>query len=532
MRLAIPEIPESERTPLVGCLLDLIQQQQERIARLEDEVARLKGLSPRPPIQPSALEARPRPPRPPGAKRPGSAKRSKTAQLTIHREVVIPLPAPPPGAVFKGFADYVVQELLIEPRTTRYRRECWQTPAGQTVLAPLPDEVLPGRHFGPGLLAYVLHQYHHQRVTQPLLLEQLRQWGIDISAGQLNRLITEDLDVFHQEKEALLPVGLGTAAYVGVDDTGARHRGVTGHCTHIGNDLFAYFASTDTKSRLNLLEILRRPYHDYIINAEARAYWERQGLPGALAERLGARVGVFPDAAAWQAHLTAHGVTGAWRVRIATEGALLGSLLAHGVSPDLVVLSDGAPQFDILVHASCWLHAERPLARLVPHTEAHRQVIEEVRQEIWELYQGLKAYQREPVASRKVPLQARFETLCARRTGYPSVDSVLKEMAAHQAALLRVLERPEVPLHNNISERHLREYVTKRKISGSTRSEAGRRCRDTFATLKQTCRALGVNFWEYLHDRVRGRGQRPPLAEVLRRRAEAPPAANIVAAPA
>ena len=532
MRIAIPEIPEAERTPLVGCLLDILQQQQERIAQLEDEIARLKGLSPRPHIQPSVLEARPRSPQPSDAKRPGSAKRPKTAQLTIHREVVLPLPDPPPGAVFQGFADYVVQELLIEPRTTRYRRECWRTPAGQTLLAPLPDEVLPGRHFGPGLIGYVLHQYHHQRVTQPLLLEQLRQWGIDISAGQLNRFITEDLDAFHQEKEELLPVGLRTAAYVGVDDTGARHRGVTGHCTHIGNDLFAYFASTDTKSRLNLLEILRRPHHDYIVNAEARAYWQQQGLPVALVERLGAGVGVFPDAAAWQAHLAAHEVTGTWRVRIATEGALLGSLLAHGVSPDLVVLSDGAPQFDILVHASCWLHAERPLARLVPHTEAHRQVIAEVRQAIWELYQALKAYQQAPVASHKAPLQARFEALCARRTGYPSVDSVLKEMAVHQADLLRVLERPEVPLHNNVSERHLREYVTKRKISGSTRSDAGRRCQDTFASLKQTCRALGVNFWEYLHDRVRGRGRLPRLAEVLRRRGEAAPAGHVVAAPA
>src|SRR6516164_595545 len=306
MRIAIPELPEAERTPLVGCLLDILQQQQERIAQLEDEIARLKGLSPRPHIQPSVLEARPRSPQPSDAKRPGSAKLPKTAQLTIHREVVLPLPDPPPGAVFQGFADYVVQELLIEPRTTRYRRECWRTPAGQTLLAPLPDEVLPGRHFGPGLIGYVLHQYHHQRVTQPLLLEQLRQWGIDISAGQLNRFITEDLDAFHQEKEELLPVGLRTAAYVGVDDTGARHRGVTGHCTHIGNDLFAYFASTDTKSRLNLLEILRRPHHDYIVNAEARAYWQQQGLPVALVERLGAGVGVFPDAAAWQAHLAAH----------------------------------------------------------------------------------------------------------------------------------------------------------------------------------------------------------------------------------
>src|SRR5207249_1517075 len=61
---------------------------------------------------------------------------------------------------------------------------------------------------------------------------------------------------------------------------------------------------------------------------------------------------------------TALGISGARVVRITTEGALLGSLIAQGLSPELIVLSDGAGQFTILVHAACWVHAERPLARM------------------------------------------------------------------------------------------------------------------------------------------------------------------------
>ena len=117
-------------------------------------------------------------------------------------------------------------------------------------------------------------------------------------------------------------------------------------------------------------------------------------------------------------------------------------------------------------------------------------------------------------------LEARFDALCGQRTGFPSIDGVLKGMQAHRAALLRVLERPEVPLHTNLSEGHLRDYVKKRKISGGTRSELGRQARDTFASLKKTCRELGVNFWAYLQDRVRGVGQIPRLAELIRRKAE------------
>src|SRR5262249_26831117 len=150
------------------------------------------------------------------------------------------------------------------------------------------------------------------------------------------------------------------------------------------------------KSRLNFLHVLRQPHTDYAVNEVAIAYWQRQGLAAALVEALSAGGVSFADAAAWDASLQAPGVTGARHVRIATEGALLGSLTAHGVSPELVILSDGAAQFDVLVHASCWLHAERPLARLGPYSEEHRRAIEGVRQRIWQLYQDLKAYRDQP----------------------------------------------------------------------------------------------------------------------------------------
>src|SRR5262249_23823429 len=184
------------------------------------------------------------------------------------------------------------------------------------------------------------------------------------------------------------------------------------------------------------------------------------------------------------------------------------------------------------VHAACWIHAERPLAKLIPHNEEHRAAIAQVRTHIWELYQDLKSYRDQPQPAQRPLLESRFDALVEQRTGYPSIDGVLKEMREHKADLLRVLEHPEVPLHNNGLESDIREYVKRRKISGGTRSEAGRRCRDTFASLKKTCRKLGLRFWDYLQDRVRGLGQIPRLAELIRQKARAATAKRVVAVPA
>ena len=541
MKIELPPIPDEQRTPLITQLLAMIDQLVQRVRELEeayqqarDENAVLKGQKPKPKIAPSTLESPPPPPDT-GGKRPGSKKRSKTTELTIHHETPLHIPDAelPAGAVFVADEPYVVQELLIETHDTRYWRARYRLPDGTTLLAPLPNIVPNGSHFGAALIAYILHQYHHNHVTQPLLWEELRDHGIDISLGQLNNILTENKEAFHQEKAEVLTAGLQTAAYIGVDDTGARHQGHNGFCTHIGNDLFAYFQSSDRKSRLNFLQVLRGTHTDYAINEVTLAYWKEQELAQALVDQLSHDTDQwhYTDEQAWQQRLHELGITSERHVRIATEGALLGSLIEHGVSPDLVVLSDGAGQFHILVHAACWVHAERPLARMIPYSEAHRQAIATIRDEIWQLYQALKAYQQQPDLAPKPILEARFDALVDQRTDFPSINTVLKTMREHRSDLLQVLAHPVVPLHNNASESDIRDYVKKRKISGSTRSDAGRRCRDTFATLKKTCRKLGVKFRDYLHDRIRGLAQIPRLAELIHQKAAETQAGKVEAVP-
>ncbi len=467
------------------------------------------------------MKQKPKKKRKKGEKRPGSARRSKRGVLEIHETKVIEADNVPSGSQFKGYEDFTVQGLVIEPRNVRYRRERWETPDGATLVAALPEEVRAlGGHFDCTVVSFIVYQYHHAHVTQPLILEQLREFGVDISAGQVNHILTEGHDRFHAEKDEILRAGLAVSPYVNVDDTGARHQGKNGYCTHIGNELFAWFQSTGSKSRINFFELLRAGCESYVLNANALEYMQAQQLPKEPLQRL--RVSIqrsFPSLASWQAGLAALGITQERHIRIATEGALLGCVLEQGIHPDLVVVSDDAPQFNVLLHALCWIHAERTLTRLVGFNDEQRAALEEIRSQLWDLYQDLKAYREEPLAAKKAELERRFDEIFTTRTCFSTLNHALKRLHKNKAELLRVLERPEIPLHNNTSERDIREYVKKRKISGSTRSEDGRRCRDTFASLKKTCRKLGISFWQLLEDRLSGRNTLPPLAALVRLRA-------------
>lgn len=273
--------------------------------------------------------------------------------------------------------------------------------------------------------------------------------------------------------------------------------------TQIGDDRFTSFDTVAAKSRLMFLMTLRGGFQDYVINAAALIYLHEQDAPAFLIERLRAHDDrVFADEDAWTDHLIALGITGAKAVRLASEAAVAGSLDHHGLLQDAAIVSDGAGQFDVFRHGLCWIHAERLIHRLVPVTEAQRAAVALVRHLIWWLYRDLKLHRANPSSRVKAGLKARFDRLFGRTTGFVELDAALARLKLRKAELLVALERPEVPLNTNSSEQDVRDPVTIRKISGSTRSEDGRRCRDTFLSLKKTCQKNAISFWAYLSDRL------------------------------
>ncbi|OQK17467.1 hypothetical protein AU255_06195 [Methyloprofundus sedimenti] len=513
----LPEINKEDRTPLVDVLLEMLAWQQKQIDELAQEILKLKGETTKPKIKPSTMDKEGAPGSDDSSsKRKKGPRRSKKGNLKIDETQIIQPNEIPEGSRFKGYQDRVIQDITFQTHNIRYRLAEYITPEGLTILGQLPEDI-QGGSFGKSLIAFILYQYHHQHVTQPLLLEQIRDLGVDISSGKLSYILTEDLDDFHAEKDELLKTGLSVSKYIHTDDTGARHKGQNGYCTHIGNDFFAWFSSTESKSRINFLNCLSQGKTTlYTLNTGAIEYMAQNKLSVvilATLENISVCINTAPDWCEW---LDQQGIVKPRHRKIVTEGALMGGLLDQGISSDFSIISDDAGQFNVFDHALCWIHAERVINRLIPLNDSHTKAVDDARDQLWSIYHDLKAYKLNPVTEQASSIRQRFQILCSTKTCYETLNQALGRMGKNQHELLRVLDKPYLPLHNNLSERDIRDYVKKRKISGSTRSDAGRKARDTFASLKKTCRKHGMSFWGYLKSRLLKLEGIPPLSEVIR----------------
>ena len=384
-------------------------------------------------------------------------------------------------------------------------------------------------HFGPQMRRFVLAQYHQGQITVERLTRLLRDLGVDISKRQVMRLLIAGQDGFLDENRAVLRAGLETASWITVDDTGARHADRNGVCTRIGNQRFAWFATTFSKSRRNFLDLLRADFGDYAINAAALDYMGARQLPGPLIARFASHERRwFATEAAWAAppgrarHQPPAGPPDP--LRIATEGALWGSIVARGWLTDTVILSDDAGQFPghfgVGRHALCWVHAERLVHRLDAFCQRQRRAKERIQARIWWLA-DLKAYCRDPTPGARRALRRRFDRLFKTHTGFATLDRLLARLHANRDERLMVLDRPDVPLHTNDAENDIRCQVTRRKISGGTRSVAGRDCRDAFLGLMKTCAKLKIRFRDYLGCRLDAPGAPhvAPLPQLIRQAA-------------
>ena len=336
---------------------------------LRDEIARLKQTPTYPKIPPGGLENPGKGSKGrngSGGKETGRGRhpRNKKTGLIFHNINRLKPDTIPEGAIFKGTRKYDVQDLVCQAYNTRYEIERWQLPDGTYIEGQIPLHIQG--HYGAALRAHIITLAHSCRVSEELILEQLRRYKIAISAGQLHAMLTEGHENFHAEKADLLEAGIASGQ-IQTDDVGTRHCSKNCYTNVICNEYFVYLTTTNSKNRINFLNILAQGRGEYRFNQDAYDYLATYKDTEWLIQTLKMRKDpVFHTQDPGKTFLEEFGHLNSKAIRLLTEAGLFASLIEHGVPRDLNIHSDDAPQFEIFKQSLCWIHEGAP--------QAHREV--------------------------------------------------------------------------------------------------------------------------------------------------------------
>jgi hypothetical protein len=534
--LDLHSIADEQARELVRRLLNLLEDvradlraAQAEIQRLRNEINRLKGEQGQPTIKPNTPQPPPKDLSSEQERRTPKAwsKGRKTDRIPIDREQVVAVdPACLPlDAVFKGYEDVVVQDVIFRTDNVLFRKEKFYSPSQHmTYMASLP----PGYHgqFGPGIKSLALVFYYGAQMSEPKVVEMLRSVGVRISDGQMSNLLIKDQGAFHAEKDALYEAGLASSPWQHLDDTSTRVNGQNGYCHIVCNPLYTAYFTTTAKDRLTVIDVLtnHRPRR-FVVNAEALRCIEAGGLAAVRRRQLAQVPGeVIMDEAMMQAQLETHlpGL-GPQQRKWILDATAVAAYHADVEFPVVrLLVCDDAPQFTLVTEelALCWVHEGRHYKKLMPSIPYHQARLEAFVQRFWTYYDQLLAYREQPTPAEATRLAGEFETLFTTVTGYQALDERIAKTRAKQSCLLMVLAHPELPLHNNPAELGARARVRKRDVSFGPRTREGATAWDTFMTLAATATKLGVSFYHYIHDRVSGASQMPSLADLVVERAK------------
>ena len=513
--------PEVRELPSMKGLVILIQtlsehltKANERIKILEDELAKLRKTPKRPKFRPNGMQPRDRSQ---GSGSDNSDTASTSDGLSLAKketsEVVVKPINIPNGSRFKGCQSFTVQDIGLIAKEVIYKLEVWEAPNGDVFRGKLPED-LKGQHFGSTLRAFTINLYA-QGMTQPAIHDFLRSIGIDVSSGQVNNILLNEAECFSAVGEEILRAGLQEAPHIGADDTGEKHKHKCSYCTYIGGRYFAYFKTSFSKSRENFLRILLQGKEGYHLNEAMIWHLFQSGIEDDI-------LNIFEEHKGKSYHskkgmlrlLNALGIQAKKLRQQCIEAALVGFIQSAILKPGQVLISDRAGQFALFDHGGCWIHMERPLRKIICTSEQVEQELKQVRNAIWELYRELKEVSLSQVGREKV--HKLYDALVAMKTSSPEINGVIGNFAKYRDEMLKALNHPGLPLHNNDSERDIRSVAKRRNISGSTKSDLGRKFRDGLQSLKQTCFRLKYNFWDYMQRWFRGNP--PDLAELVRER--------------
>jgi hypothetical protein len=346
--------------------------------------------------------------------------------------------------------------------------------------------------------------------------------GIWISKATVSRIITEDNDLFHEEKSDIFQSGLNSTTYQQIDDTSARVNGNNCYTQIICNPYYAAYFTVPNKNREAILDILLcGSEKTYCFNEEAFELMEMFNIPQHWMEKLSSFNGKTYSDEEMHRIMDYVFLPDGYKntkLRVLEACSIASYHRMTNIPVVTTLLSDDAPQFRKLTfqHANCWIHDGRNYKKLRPIMPYYQEKLKAFLDRYWDYYGKLCEFKIKPEAKVAEQLAAEFDQLFSTETGYGQLDERISKTREKIESLLIVLKMPEIPLHNNAAELAARAKVRKRDVSLQTVTEKGTKANDTFLTIVQTAKKLGVSAYDYIFDRVSNTFQMPSLAQLIR----------------
>jgi hypothetical protein len=427
-------------------------------------------------------------------------------------------------AIFKGYKDEVVQDIIIKTENVKYRREVYYSPSQKKYYyGQLPVEVKGKGEFGPGIRTLIPVLKSECNMSEPKIKDFLENFGVEISQSYISSLWTDKQEIFHHEKDEIYRAGLESGSYQQIDDTGGKVNGVNHYVQIVCNDNYSAYFTTAKKDRLSIIDVLTNfAPRRFLYNQEAlellRQMKVSEKLIDMVLKTLEKDKIYFEPSINELLDAIKPGPQQRARILDACAIAAYHKQTDYPIIPRL--LSDDAPQFKLLTidPGLCWVHDGRHYKKLKPVVPQFREKLEEFRGQYWDYYAELYEYKKNPTPDEAERLRLKFVRIFSTETGYAELDDRIAKTLAKKDELLLGLKHPELPLHNNAAELAARSQARSRDVSLQTKSEDGTKAKDTFLTITQTAKKLGVRVYEYIYDRVSGANKQSSLAEQIRQK--------------
>lgn len=544
LNIDIKSISATIRIIIIGLLniIETIFQNKEELKeenqKLKDEINHLKGEQGKPDIKAKNSNKEnsnhsSEKERKDNLKKSNKKKRnrkSRNINIKIDREETCKIDRDilPEDAQFKGYSEYIVQDIKIITDNVKYKREIFYSPStGKTYTGKLPDGVEGEGEFGIGIRSLIPLLKSECNMTEKSILDFFQNFGIYISSAYISNRWTKGYDIFHDEKNEIYKTGLSLTTFQQIDDTGARVKGENHYTQIVCSPYYTAYFTTPKKNRLTVLDVFRNfaprkfLYNQHTIEL-LNGFNLSQKIKNEL-DNLFDRDKVI-DEEEFEKHIKEIKIGPTQYLRVKEALAIAEYHSQNEIPVIKQLICDDAPQFKVLTPelGLCWVHEGRHYKKLNPAIPLYRKELDDFSDKFWKYYHKLKEYKQSPNEEKASILSKEFDELFSIVTGYDHLDDRIGKTLAKKKELLLVLKYPELPIHNNASELSARVQVRDRDVSLHTMSEDGTKIKDTFMTISQTAKKLGIRTYEYIYDRVSGAFEMPSLASIMLQRGMVP----------